>query len=219
VPDKLEEKLQLQQTYIQGLIDDFQMLCGVDNPRMALRASCVRGLVVQGLLSRLVQSDESEKGTIPSRKFPVSLIPLYEFFFPNDNTDIVQRLSDGDAPRSLENAKMWMSFLQDGSLANLTTLAQAFLSGKRAVLAVERPVFAGEQAPSSTLSFCSTTLYVLLMQLGTTRSEGLTRAQSDFDYLRPKPACMSTLRNEVFLLRSSRRFSKSWTSSPEDGDF
>jgi hypothetical protein len=186
VPDKLEERLQLQQTYIQGLIDDFQTLCVVDDPRMALRASCVRGLAVQGLLSRLVQYDESEKGTTPSRQFPVSLIPLYEFFFPNDNTDIVRRLSDGDAPSSLENAKMWKSFLQDGPLANLTMLAQAVLSGKRAVLAGEQPVFAGEQAPSSTLSFCWTTLDILLMQLGTIHSEGFSRAQSDFDNLRAK---------------------------------
>ena len=186
VPDKLEEKLQLQQAYIQGLIDDFQTLCGVDNPTMALRASCVRGLVVLGLLSRLVQSDESERGTIPSRQFPVSLIPLYKFFFPNDSTDIAQRLSDGDAPSSLENAKMWKSFLQDGPLANLTILAQDILYRKRAVLAGEQPVFTREQAPSSTLSFCWTTLDILLMQLGTIHSEGLTRAQSEFDHLRMK---------------------------------
>jgi hypothetical protein len=127
VADKLEEKLQLQRAYIQGLIDDFQTLCGVDDPRMALRASCVRGLAVQGLLSRLVQSDESEKGTIPNRQFPVSLIPPYKFFFPKEKADIVQRLSDGDAPSFLENAKMWKSLLQDGPLANLTIFAHAVL--------------------------------------------------------------------------------------------
>jgi hypothetical protein len=186
VPDNLEKKLRLQRTYIQGLIDDFQTLCGVDDPRMALRASCVRGLVVLGLLSRLVQSDESERGTTPSRQFPVSLIPLYEFFFPDDNTDIVQRLSDGGAPSCMENAKMWKSFLQDGPLANLTILAQDVLYRKRAVLAGEQPVFRREQAPSTTLSFCWTTLDILLMQLGTIHSEGLTRAQSEFDKLRTK---------------------------------
>ena len=186
VPDELEEKLHLQQTYIQGLIDDFQTLCGVDDSRMALRASCVRGLAVQGLLSRLVQFDESGEGTIPSCRFPVSLIPLYKFFFPGDNTEIVQRLSDGDAPSTLENARMWKSFLQDGPLANLTMLAQAVLSGKRAVLAGEQPVFAGGQAPSRTLSFCWKSLDILLMQLGTIPSEGLTRAQRDFDDLHAK---------------------------------
>ena len=185
VPDKLEEKLRLQQTYIQGLIDDFQTLCGVDDPRMALRASCVMGLVVLGLFSRLIQSDESERETTPSRQFPVSLIPLYEFFFPNDNTDIVQRLNDGDAPSCLENAKMWKSFLQDGPLANLTILAQDILYRRRAVLAGEQPVFTRAH-PSSTLSFCWTTLDILLMQLGTIHSEGLTRAQSEFDELRTK---------------------------------
>ena len=183
VPYKFEEKLQLQQTYIQDLIDDFQTLCLVDDPRIALRASCVRGLVVLGLLSHLAQSDESDRGTIPCRPFPASLLPLYKLFFPNDNTDIVQRLSEGNAPSTLENEKMWKSLLQDGPLANLTMLSQAVLSGKRAVLAGEQAVFAGEQAPSSTLSFCWTILDILLMQLGTIHSEGLTHAQSDFDTL------------------------------------
>ena len=186
VPDKLEEKLQLQQAYLQGLLDDFQTFCGVDDPGIALRASCVRGLAAQGLLSRLVQSYEYEKGTIPSRQFPISLIPLYKFFFPNDNADIVQRLSDGDAPSTLENSKMWKSFMQDGPLANLTMLSQAVLSEKRAVFTGEQTVFSGEQAPSSTLSFCWTTLDILLMQLGTIHTEGLTCAQSDFDNLRAK---------------------------------
>ncbi|KAI0272967.1 hypothetical protein BGY98DRAFT_1000415, partial [Russula aff. rugulosa BPL654] len=61
-----------------------------------------------------------------------------------------------------------------------------FLYRKRAVLAGEQPVFTREQAPSSTLSFCWTTLDILLMQLGTIHSEGLTRAQSEFDHLRMK---------------------------------
>ena len=186
VPDKLEEKLHLQQVYLQGLLDDFQTLCGVDDPRIALRASCVRGLAAQGLLSRLVQFYESEKGTISSQQFPVSLIPLYKYFFPNDNTDIVQRLGDGDAPSTLENAKIWKSFLLDGPLANLTMLSRAVLSGRRAVLTGEQTVFSGEQAPSSTLSFCWTTLDILLMQLGTSHTEGLTCAQSGFDSLRAK---------------------------------
>ena len=218
VLDKFEEKLQLQQTYIQGLIDDFQALCGVDDPRMAVRASCVRGLAVQGLLSRLVQSDESEKGTTPNRQFPVSLIPLYTCFFPNDNMDIVQRLSDGDASSTLENAKMWKSFLQDGPLSNLTMLSQAVLSGKRAVLTGEQAVFVGEQAPSSTLSFCWTTLDILLMQLGTIHSEGLAHRVTSMACER-KLAFLSTLRHEASVLRSSLRSSKYWTLSLEDGDY
>ena len=218
VLDKFEEKLQLQQTYIQGLIDDFQALCGVDDPRMAVRASCVRGLAVQSLLSRLVQSDESEKGTTPSRQFPVSLIPLYTCFFPNDNMDIVQRLSDGDASSTLENAKMWKSFLQDGPLSNLTMLSQAVLSGKRAVLTGEQAVFAGEQAPSSILSFCWTTLDILLMQLGTIHSEGLVHRVTSMACER-KLAFLSTLRNEASVFGSSLRSSKYWTLSLEDGDY
>jgi hypothetical protein len=186
VPDKLEEKLKLQQSYIQGLIDDFQTLCGVDDPRMALRASCVRGLVVLGLLSRLVQFGGSVRGTVPSLPFPASLIPLYKLLFPNDDTDIIMWLSSGHAPSTLENAKVWKSFLQDGPIANLTMLAQAVLAGRQAILAGEQAVFSGEQAPSSTLSFCWTTLDILLMQLGTIHSERLTRAQSDFDNLRAK---------------------------------
>jgi hypothetical protein len=162
VPHKLEEELQLQRTYIQGLIDDFQTLCGMDDPMIALRASCVRGLAVQGLLSQLVPQDSS--ATDRSR-FPVSFIPIYEFFFPNDNKDTIRQLDDGHAPCAREIERMWKSLLHDGPLANLTMLGQAVL--KR------------EHAPSSSLSFCWKALDILLTQLGTTHSDEPLCAQID----------------------------------------
>jgi hypothetical protein len=160
VPHKLEEELQLQRTYIQGLIDDFQTLCGMDDPMIALRASCVRALAVQGLLSQLVPQDSS---TTDRSRFPTSLIPIYKFFFPDDNADTIQLLDDGHTPSATEIEGMWKSLLHDGPLANLTQLGQAVL--KR------------EHAPPSSLSFCWKALDILLTQLGTIHSEELTRAQ------------------------------------------
>jgi hypothetical protein len=163
--DKLKE-LKLQQKYIQRLIDDFQTLCRMDDPLIALRASCIRALAVQGLLSQLVAPDSKTAGSQP---FPVSLIPVYMFFFPNDNMGTIRQLDDGHPPREEEIQKIWKSLLHDGPLANLTTLAQAIRNRER--------------ASQSTLSFCWKALDILLTQLGTIHSDEPTRAQTDFEDL------------------------------------
>ena len=163
-PDKIKE-LQLQQKYIQTLIDDFQTLCRMDDPLIALRASCIRAFAVQGLLSQFVPSDSTTGG----QNFPVIIIPIYTFFFPNDNTGTIRQLDDGHPPREEEIKKIWKSLLYDGPLANLTTLAQAIRNR--------------EHASQSTLSFCWKALDILLMQLGTIHSGEPTRAQWDFENL------------------------------------
>ena len=106
-----DKNLQFQQEYIQNIIVDFQTLCDVEDPTMALRASCIRGLAVHGLLSQLflLVNDSSP--------FPESLIPLYNLFFPNNNEDTVQELD--------KSKRMWKSLLHDAQLANLTMLANA----------------------------------------------------------------------------------------------
>jgi hypothetical protein len=161
--DKLKKELNLQRTYIQGLIDDFQTLYGMDDPTIALRASCISALAVQGFLSQL---DLPNSGTTYISLFPASLIPIYNFFFPNYNTVTVSQLGDRFTPSARE---MWMSLLHDGPLANLTKLAQA--------------VRVREHAPPSSLSFCWKTLDILLTQLGSIDSEEYTRTQNDFDTL------------------------------------
>jgi hypothetical protein len=152
-PDKLKlkEEMQLQQEYIQWLIDDFQSLCRMDDHTIALRASCISAHAVQGLLSHLVPPNG---GTTDTSQFPASLIPIYNYLFPNNNTT---------------PSAMWMSLLHDGPLANLTRLAQAIRDR--------------EHVPPSILSFCWKILDILLTQLGTIHSDELTRAQSDFDNL------------------------------------
>jgi hypothetical protein len=166
IPGKLEEELQSQREYDQELMDDFQALCDIDDPTIALRASCIRGLAVQSLLSQLVPP---VSGGTESPKFPLSLIPFYEFCFPNDSTKTIQQLADGHTPSAIEITRMWNNFLHDGPLANLIALAQAIR--KR------------EHAAPSTLSFCWKVLDILLMQLATIRSEEPTPAQGYFDDL------------------------------------
>jgi hypothetical protein len=161
--DELKKEILLQRGYIQGLIDDFQTLCGIDDHTTALRASCISAHAVQGLLSQLVPPDS---GTTDTSRFPASLIPIYHYLFPNDNTVTVRQPGDRPTPSAME---MWMSLVLDGPLANLTRLAQAI-----------RDL---EHVPPSILPFCWKTLDVLLTQLGTIHSDKPTRAQSDFDNL------------------------------------
>ena len=161
--DKLKKELNLQRTYTQGLIDDFQTLHGMDDPTIALRASCISALAVQGFLSQLVPPNSP---TTNSSQLPASLIPIFNFLFSNDNTVTVSQLGDRPTPSAMD---MWMSLLHDGPLANLTKLAQA--------------VRVREHAPPSSLSFCWKTLDILLTQLGSTDSEEYTRTQNDFDML------------------------------------
>ena len=166
VPDNLIKEYQRQQTYNQELIDVFQRLCGIGDPTIALRASCIRALAVQGLLSQLVSQNRTTDG--PQPPFHASLIPIYQFFFPYDNTDNVRdQLHQGLKPSDEENQRMWTNLLHDGPLANLTKLSQAIRKK--------------EQAPLESLSFCWKTLDKLLKQLGTLHSEDSTPAQIEFD--------------------------------------
>jgi hypothetical protein len=158
-----DKNLQFQQEYIQNIIVDYQTLCDVEDPAMALRASCIRGLAVHGLVSQLVSlvSDDSSP-------LPVSLNPLYNLLFPNNNADTARGPD--------ESKRMWKSLLHDAPLANLTMLANA--------------VRKREHAPPSSFSFCWKTFDILLTQFGTIHSDHsdpssdeLTPAQSDFDNL------------------------------------
>ena len=187
VRGKLEEELNVQE-YIQGLMDDFQTLCGMEDPVVALRASCIRALAVQGLLSpNLLVPPDSRTAEGPP--FPVYLLPIYKFLFPNDkdNIRLFSPLFPGPDSDVLDAEDLaafaeefysvnrsaarpiWDSLLQDKPLVNLTTIGQAVL---------ER-----EHAPPSTLSFCWKALDVLLSQIRTSRFDDRTRAQIDFDKL------------------------------------
>ena len=164
--DELEAELDSQRAYIQGLMDDFQPLCDVDDSMTGLRASCIRALAVQGLLSHLVPPDSKTRDSL---SFPVFLTPIYQFFLSNDHTGTARQLDDVHTPIAVDNKRMWESLLQDGPLANLTTLAQA--------------VRDKDDAPPSTLSFCWKVLDILLTQLRESHFKGPPRAQNSFDDL------------------------------------
>jgi hypothetical protein len=164
VPDELKNMLQSQKAYTQGLIDDFQTLCGTDEATIALRASCIRALTVQDFLSQL---DPPGGRSTDSPPFPASLIPMYKFFFPNDNTDTIRQPDDGHTSSPADT--ILNGLLHDGPLANLTMFAQ--------------DVRKREDALPSTLSFCWKALDMLLTRLGTIHSDNPTHVQSDFDNL------------------------------------
>ena len=161
VPDK---NVQIQQEYIQNIIVEFQTLCDAEDPKMALRASCIRGLAVHGILYQLVSSRSVSED---SSHFPMSLIPLYNLLFPNNKVDT------GQEPGDPESKRMWKGLLHDGLLANLTMLAKA--------------VRKNEQGSPSSISFCWKTFDILLTQFGTIHSDSSpdnpTPAQRDFDDL------------------------------------
>jgi hypothetical protein len=149
-----KERLRRQMTYVEDIIEDFGTLCdrSFKDPIVALRSSCVRALAVQGLLTQLAHS---EGGMPPNQQFPISLIPLYTFFFPNDNRRTIQQVRDGHSLNHEENEetkKMWKALLSDGPLINLTKLAEAVRSR--------------DDAPPSSLSFCWKVLERLVKQLG-----------------------------------------------------
>jgi len=153
-----DEKLKFRQAYFQELIVEFKTLGDARDPTIALRASCILALAIQGLLSQLVSSTSGSKD-LPH--FPKSLDTLYQFFFPNDNGD--PTLGEGQVERKWENV------LHNVPLANMRMLAEA--------------IHSKEHAPPSTLSFCWTTLDILLTQLGTIHSKEPTPAQINFDTL------------------------------------
>ena len=167
VMGELETVLRSQKEYIQGLMEDFRSLCGVDDPMIALRASCIRALAVQGILSELVPVS---KMTV-SPRFPVSLIPIYTFFFGEDNGDIILRLDNSRTLTPEENRDMWNSLLHDGPVANLTTLGRTVLEKEQG------------DAPPLTLSFCWEILDILLTQIRAIHSREPPRIQSNFDNL------------------------------------
>jgi hypothetical protein len=157
---KLQKEIQLQQIYIQELINNFQTLRHMDDLTTALRASCISALAVQGILSQLIPLNSR---TTDRSLFPASLIPIYNYLFPNNNA-VMPQLGDRPPPSATE---MWVNLLHDGPLANLTRLAQAIRDR--------------EGAPPPILSFCWKALDILLTQLGTIHSDNLTRAQINLD--------------------------------------
>jgi len=162
-PDKDKE---LRKTYIQGLVDVLNAQCNEEDSTVALRASCVRSLALQGLLTNLTPPDVEET---PTRPFPDHLRPLYTFISDMGNNDSKQQLVNNRSTEAPNNSDsiMWKAFLNDGPLANLTRLAHAILSH-------------GAHHPQG-LPLCWRTLDALLKEFGIARMDVSELALGQFN--------------------------------------
>jgi hypothetical protein len=100
------------------------------NPSTALRASCIRGLVIREFLIPLADLDAEE---IQTKKFPEYLKPLYRVISVWKATEISQWSHPAgiltDYSYSLpSDQEMWADVVYDGPLINLAVLAYGVLS-------------------------------------------------------------------------------------------
>jgi hypothetical protein len=157
----------LREGYIQGLIKDLNEQCEHKDSRVALRASCVRGLAFQGLLMHLTPSDREK--IPPDQTFPplpTHLSPLYRFV-----RRYRERPPSAEPPSSPlsggESESRWKVLFHDGPLLNLTLVAEAVISRYR--------------DQSQDLSLCWKTLNALLKEFGIARLEVSDSASARFD--------------------------------------
>ena len=162
----------LPKIYVQGLINDLNVLCDEEDPGVALRASCVRGLAFQGILTHLTPADVE---ATPSQAFPIHLVPLYTFFCDGDNHETIRQLDNNtpstevpnDPPGEAQSERMWKALLHDGLLVNLTLLSRAILSHDR--------------VHPRALSLCWKTLDTLLKEFGIAKMEVSESALAGFN--------------------------------------
>jgi len=162
----------LPKIYVQGLINDLNVPCDEEDPGVALRASCVRGLAFQGILTHLTPADVE---ATPSQGFPIHLVPLYTFFCDGDNHETIRQLDNNtpstevpnDPPGEAQSERMWKALLHDGPLVNLTLLSRAILSH-------------GRVHPRA-LSLCWKTLDTLLKEFGIAKMEVSESALAGFN--------------------------------------
>ena len=74
--------------YIRGIIHGLNTLCEEDDTMVALRASCVRSLAFQGLLSQLTQSTAKH----PTERSPAILFPCMSFSAPGTTWSVDRSL-------------------------------------------------------------------------------------------------------------------------------
>ena len=207
--DSNEEELEQHRSYIEAIIGYLQTLCdrGKEDPIVALRASCVRGLAFHSLLAQIAQS---QTDSASHRPYPVSLIPLHKHFFQGDTEGAAQQ-PDVSGQITEDNDRMWNELLSDGPMINLTILAEA--------------IHAGELAPSESLSLCWKTLDMLVMQLGIARTEVSINTLHRFnlvhdqtrEYVRKKNQGFRTspLLDVLDAVARGRRLSLAFSNHPE----
>ncbi|KAI0262551.1 hypothetical protein BC834DRAFT_971921 [Gloeopeniophorella convolvens] len=104
--------------------------CGSPDPTVALRASCVMGLAIQGFLASLARSDPQDTDV---RTFPGYLLPLYYTIQSWKTSDVSRWSYVSIIPASTihpppSDQEMWSDLLYDAPLINLAVLANAVLS-------------------------------------------------------------------------------------------
>ena len=222
----------LRENYIQGIIKDLNEQCEHKDSRIALRASCVRGLAFQGLLRHLTPSDsdqqkipdqtlpphllpsDSDQQKKPDPTFPPYLSPLYRFvlenserpWLTNDHPPSAESLSSPLSGGESENK--WTVLLNDGPLVNLTLVAEAVILHHR-----DQP---------QDLSLCWKTLNALMKEFGITRLKFSTSALMRFkEVLRKARECAQSEHLVIPLLEvldivdRGRRLGKVFLNHPE----
>jgi len=113
---------------IQETIKDLGSLCGFPNSSTALRAFCIRSLVIREFLVPFASLDTEE---LLAEEFPDYLKPLYGVVHVFTTTEIAQWSNPNPRATSDQLAngqEMWTSVLYDGPLINLAVLAHGVLS-------------------------------------------------------------------------------------------
>jgi len=119
---------------LTAIIERLTSLCRVPNSSIALRALCVRGLVIREFLGPFDRPDaESDAQELPTKKFPDYLKPIYRSIRAWTTTDTAQSphltsISQTTSYNLPNDREMWTAILYDGPLINLTVLANGVLS-------------------------------------------------------------------------------------------
>ncbi|KAI0261635.1 hypothetical protein BC834DRAFT_895197 [Gloeopeniophorella convolvens] len=120
----------LEGSDIETIMKHFVPFCGSPNQTVALRASCVMGLAIQGSLASLERSDPQDTVV---RTFPRYLLPLYRIIRSWKTSDVSRWSYISIVPTPTihplpSDQEMWSDLLYDAPLINLAVLANAVLS-------------------------------------------------------------------------------------------
>ena len=118
---------------IAAIIQRLTSLCHAPNSSIALRALCVRGLVIGEFLGPFDRSDaESDAEELLTKEFPDYLKPIYRSIRVWTRTEIAQSsptsISQTTGSVLPDDREMWNAILYDGPLINLAVLANGVLS-------------------------------------------------------------------------------------------
>ena len=119
---------------LTAIIERLTSLCRVPNSSIALRALCLRSLVIGEFLGPFDRPDaESDAEELLTKKFPDYLKPIYRSIRVWTTTDTPQSshltsISPTTSYGFPDDREMWTAILFDGPLINLAVLANGVLS-------------------------------------------------------------------------------------------